>query len=172
MKAKLLVVGGDVKATEIPLSLPAVLGRGREATITLPHPLVSRRHCELFESNGVLMVRDLGSLNGTYVGSQRVMEAPIPSGELLTVATVNLRAIYEVKEVDDETDAPMPVGNDDSTHGRGKLEAASASESGAERDQTQPAKTGASMRKFRSIATPNGKWGMSPQESQRRRLAC
>ena len=103
MKAKLVVVGGDVKATEINLKLPAIIGRGREATLTLPHPLVSRKHCELYEVDGTLMVRDLGSLNGTYVGTQRVVEAPLPSGELLTVATVNFRAVYFNADDDDTT---------------------------------------------------------------------
>ncbi len=116
MKAKLLVVGGDAKATEINLDLPVIVGRGREASLTLPHPLVSRKHCELFEANGTLMVRDLGSLNGTYVGSQRVTEAELPPGELLTIATVNFRAVYA--EANDDTTSPnYDIGNDDSTHG-------------------------------------------------------
>lgn len=119
MKAKLVVVGGDVKAAEISLKLPAIIGRGREATLTLPHPLVSRKHCELYEANGALMVRDLGSLNGTYVGSQRVEEAVLPAGELLTVATVNFRAVYSEADAD-STDPPYDVGNSDSTHGVGR----------------------------------------------------
>ena len=116
MKAKLVVVGGDVKAAEISLKLPVIIGRGREATLTLPHPLVSRKHCELFESNGMLMVRDLGSLNGTYVGSERIEEALLPPGELLTVATVNFRAVYSDADVD-STNTPYDLGNSDSTHG-------------------------------------------------------
>jgi pSer/pThr/pTyr-binding forkhead associated (FHA) protein len=94
MKAKLVVVGGEAKATEIDLRLPTVIGRGREATLTLPHPLVSRKHCELYESDGRLMVRDLGSLNGTYVANERVTDAVLPAGELLTVGTVTFRAVY------------------------------------------------------------------------------
>ena len=61
----------------------------------LQHPLVSRQHCELYESAGQLMVRDLGSLNGTFVNNQRVTESPLPAGELLTVGTVTFRAVYE-----------------------------------------------------------------------------
>jgi len=120
MKAKLVVVGGDVKAAEISLNLPVIIGRGREASLTLPHPLVSRKHCELFEVNGNLMVRDLGSLNGTYVGSERVTEATLPPGELLTVATVNFRAVYADVD-DDSTYPPNDVGNSDSTHGSTRL---------------------------------------------------
>jgi pSer/pThr/pTyr-binding forkhead associated (FHA) protein len=98
LHAKLLVVGGDVKATEIALKLPATIGRGRDAAIVLPHPLVSRRHCELYEAAGQLMVRDLGSLNGTFVNSERVTESPLPAGELLTIGTVTFRAVYEANE--------------------------------------------------------------------------
>jgi hypothetical protein len=95
LNAKLLVVGGDVKTTEIKLRLPAIIGRGKGSTITLLQPLVSRQHCELFETNGKLWVRDLGSLNGTYVNNEKVTEGEIPPNELLTVGTVTFRAIYE-----------------------------------------------------------------------------
>ena len=98
MDAKLVVVGGDAKTKEVNLRLPAVIGRGREATLTLPHPLVSRQHCELLESpNGTLMIRDLGSLNGTFINNQRITEQELPPGELLTVGTVTFRAVYEVQ---------------------------------------------------------------------------
>ena len=40
------------------------------------------------------MVRDLGSLNGTFIGSERVTEALLPAGGLLTVGTVTFRALY------------------------------------------------------------------------------
>ena len=99
-KVKLIVVGGNTEASELDLALPAVFGRGREASVTLPHPLVSRRHCELFEKDGQLVVRDLGSLNGTFVGSERVNEAELMPGQLLTVGTVTFRAIYGGYEYD------------------------------------------------------------------------
>lgn len=95
MQAKLIVVAGDIGRAEIPLRLPTVIGRSREATLTLPHPLVSRRHCELFERDGRLMVRDLGSRNGTFVAHQRVTEAELPSGALLTIGAITFRAEYE-----------------------------------------------------------------------------
>ncbi len=132
MKAKLLVVGGDAKAAEINLKLPVIIGRGRESTLTLPHPLVSRKHCELYEVDGTLMVRDLGSLNGTYVGSERVVEARLPSGELLTVGTVNFRAVYSQAVGVDDTELLGAGGNDDSTHGVGEMKPPSKSGSRAD----------------------------------------
>ncbi|MCI0361798.1 MAG: FHA domain-containing protein [Planctomycetaceae bacterium] len=98
LSAKLVVVGGEVKSAEIKLRLPSTIGRGRGATIMLPHPLVSRQHCELFETNGRLMVRDLGSLNGTFVNNERITEAQLPPGELLTVGAVTFRAVYDLAD--------------------------------------------------------------------------
>lgn len=117
MKIRLVSVGGDLKATEISLMLPAVVGRGRGTNLTLPHPLISRQHCELYEAGGTLMVRDLGSLNGTYVGNQRVTNAEVPPGELLTVATVNFRVVYDDNSPKDESESPLLVGDDESTRG-------------------------------------------------------
>jgi predicted component of type VI protein secretion system len=98
LNAKLVVVGGDLKTEEIKLRLPATIGRGKGVSITLAHPLVSRKHCELSEASGHLVVRDLGSLNGTFVNNQRVSEAPLKPGELLTIGTVTFRAVYEAGE--------------------------------------------------------------------------
>lgn len=98
LNARLVVVGGDVKQAEIKLRLPSTIGRGRGATIMLPHPLVSRQHCELYETDGRLMVRDLGSLNGTFINNERISDAALPSGELLTVGAVTFRAMYEAPE--------------------------------------------------------------------------
>lgn len=96
MNAKLVVVSGETQSSEYPLALPAIIGRSRQANLTLGHPLVSRKHCELFETAGVLMVRDLGSLNGTFVGQTRINdEAALATGGLLTVGPVTFQAVYE-----------------------------------------------------------------------------
>lgn len=109
LSAKLIVVGGDVKTTEIKLRLPAIVGRGKGSTITLLQPLVSRQHCELYEAGGKLWVRDLGSLNGTYVNNEKVTESELPPNELLTVGTVTFRAVYEPQQSDAEAPAePIP----------------------------------------------------------------
>ena len=102
MQAKLIVVAGDIGTAEIPLKLPTIIGRSRDATLTLPHPLVSRHHCEISEQNGLLHVRDLGSRNGTFVANERITEAALPAGELLTIGNVTFRIHYD--EGDDDMD--------------------------------------------------------------------
>ncbi|MDG2014937.1 MAG: FHA domain-containing protein [Pirellulaceae bacterium] len=110
LQAKLVVIGG-AKATEISLKLPAVIGRGRDAGLTLPHPLVSRNHCQLFESDGMLHVKDLNSLNGTYVNSQRIEDtATLEPEQLLTIGNVTFRAIYS------PTDASIAEVEPSSSH--------------------------------------------------------
>jgi hypothetical protein len=44
------------------------------------------------------MVRDLGSLNGTFINNQRITESVIEPGELLTIGAVTFRAVYESAE--------------------------------------------------------------------------
>lgn len=96
MKAKLVVIGGTASETEVNLRLPTIIGRGRSAEVTIPHSLVSRQHCELSERDGRLVVRDLESMNGTYVGDERISKAILQPGALLTVGTVTFRAVYEI----------------------------------------------------------------------------
>jgi hypothetical protein len=95
MEANLTVIGGKTAKRNIKLKLPMTIGRSREARLAIAHPMVSRRHSELFERDGLLMVRDLGSLNGTIVGGHRVREAPLPPEAEFTVGPLTFRADYE-----------------------------------------------------------------------------
>ncbi len=97
VNAKLIVVGGNTEENEIPLQLPVVVGRGVEVDLAVPDELVSRRHAEIFESDGRLFVRDLGSKNGTFVNNLRIVDRePLDPDQLLTLGTVTFRAIYSV----------------------------------------------------------------------------
>ena len=93
MQAKLVIVEPENQTGEYEVTLPMTIGRGNEATLKLVHALISRQHCELFADRGRIMVRDLGSLNGTFIGGQRVETAPLQAGELLTVGSVTLRLV-------------------------------------------------------------------------------
>jgi predicted component of type VI protein secretion system len=95
MEAKLIVVSGKTNKPSVRLRLPTVIGRSREAGLTVAHPMISRRHCEIFEADGMLMLRDLGSLNGTLVGGQRVDEVPLRPDDEFTVGPVTFRVVYK-----------------------------------------------------------------------------
>src|SRR5688572_18393959 len=95
MNAKLVVVRGKATKREIPLKLPTIIGRSREADLTVAHPLVSRQHCRIFEVDGALVVKDNQSLNGTFIGGARITEAVLKPGDQLTVGPLTFVALYE-----------------------------------------------------------------------------
>lgn len=67
-----------------------VIGRGSDADITIADAGSSRRHAEILWDGERAMVRDLGSTNGTKVGGQRTVEAPLPSGTTITIGRTDL----------------------------------------------------------------------------------
>ncbi len=97
LNAKLIIVGGKSKTKEVRLKLPTTIGRGKEADLTIPHALVSRSHSLLFERDGQLCVKDLGSLNGTFVDNKRIeTEQIISPNQLLTLGDITFRAVYDI----------------------------------------------------------------------------
>ena len=104
LNAKLIIVGGKAKTKEVRLQLPTTIGRGKEADLTIPHALVSRSHTLLFERNGQLCAKDLGSLNGTFVDNQRIKtEQIISPNQLLTLGDITFRAVYDIDQSTQQT---------------------------------------------------------------------
>ena len=93
MNYVLQVVRGRSASTTLKLTDNVTsLGRHDDCVIRIKSAQVSRRHCELFEIGGQLMLRDLGSSNGTFVNGKRVSgELPLKHGDELTVGAVTLR---------------------------------------------------------------------------------
>jgi len=50
----------------------ALIGRSPECDVFLDDVTVSRRHAELVRSGNTFSIRDLGSLNGTFVNKRRI----------------------------------------------------------------------------------------------------
>ena len=70
---------------------PVVLGRERGCDVVLRDPRASRRHAELRPlTGGRVLLRDLGSTNGTWVGGERIAEAVLAGGEELRLGDVRL----------------------------------------------------------------------------------
>lgn len=77
---RLQVVEGPNAGQSAPLGDgPILLGRGTDAAIRLDDDYVSTRHARFATNGEQWFVEDLGSTNGTYLGSQRIT-TPIPIG--------------------------------------------------------------------------------------------
>src|SRR4051812_31589428 len=93
MPYQLVVVRGRAVTPAVKLG-PGVttVGRQEDCQLRIKSSQVSRKHCQLFEKKGLLIVKDLGSSNGTLVNGkkvddQRVLEA----GDELTIGQVKLK---------------------------------------------------------------------------------
>ena len=136
MDAKLVLVEDQDPPRQVRLrKLPMTIGRGREADLTLAHPLVSRQHCEFYEVDGTLCVKDLGSLNGTFVGDVRIDEAALESEDLITVGSATFRLVISEGE---ENTPPA---------------AADAEDAAAEVAQEEPEENGVAAEAFEAIET-------------------
>jgi pSer/pThr/pTyr-binding forkhead associated (FHA) protein len=68
-----LIVEGANEGERISLDeAPLLIGRGSDAQIRLDDDYVSTRHARIAASGDQWFVEDLGSTNGTYLGSQRL----------------------------------------------------------------------------------------------------
>jgi hypothetical protein len=65
-------------------------GRHPESHIFLDDVTVSRRHVEFYRSGANFSVRDVGSLNGTYVNRERIDEAGLSNGDEVQIGKFRL----------------------------------------------------------------------------------
>lgn len=75
------------------------LGRHPESDVFLDDVTVSRRHAEITRDGARLLVRDVGSLNGTYLNRERIEdEAPLHHGDELQVGKFRLVLLSEADD--------------------------------------------------------------------------
>jgi hypothetical protein len=74
-----------------PLEGELSVGRGKGVNVVLADPSVSRRHATIALVDGLPVVRDLGSTNGTFVNGERVETRKLRAGDVLKVGNTELR---------------------------------------------------------------------------------
>jgi hypothetical protein len=67
-----------------------VVGRRPDSDIFLDDVTVSRRHAEFYRSGSRFLVRDVGSLNGTYVNRDRIEEVALNGGDEVQIGKFRL----------------------------------------------------------------------------------
>ncbi|MSU58441.1 MAG: FHA domain-containing protein [Pedosphaera sp.] len=108
--AKLLVktVGVAIEVLELRLGVNRV-GRAADNHFQIQHPTVSTHHCHLVLGDGTVLLRDCGSTNGTFVNGERVVEAPLQTGQTVRLGDVELFVeTTEVTVAIPHYDRPLP----------------------------------------------------------------
>src|SRR5215210_3166556 len=71
------------------------IGRSTGAEFMVEAALVSRLHCQVSASGGMLRVKDLDSTNGTFVNGKRVTSAELHDGDRLGVGRLELKVTHQ-----------------------------------------------------------------------------
>ncbi|HEY2787261.1 MAG TPA: FHA domain-containing protein [Fimbriiglobus sp.] len=71
-----------------------LVGRNDDCDIFLDHKSVSKLHCILVMTDGLILVRDLGSTNGTRVNGQRVRRAALLPNDHLAIANFKYQVLF------------------------------------------------------------------------------
>ncbi len=90
--ASLLVRSGGLLGQRLSVKTPVVnIGRADYNDLVIPDPSVSTSHAKLQRREGVWIIVDLDSTNGTFVDGERVKgEAPLAPGALVKLGDVQL----------------------------------------------------------------------------------
>ena len=89
---RLLVTQGDQRGASVTLSdQPVTLGRAPDCGLVLTDDYASNHHARLVPTDGGWLVEDLGSTNGTYLGSAKLgRPTALPLGQPISIGKTTL----------------------------------------------------------------------------------
>jgi len=91
---KLVANGSWLAGQEFPIHEEGtILGRSKDSDVTIPGTHLSRQHVHLTPQGGRLRVRDLDSVNGTFINEERVTDTMASSDDILRVDVYSFRIV-------------------------------------------------------------------------------
>ncbi len=91
------------------------IGRGDDNAFQIVETSISSQHCEVLLRGNELVVRDLRSTNGTFVGGKTITEAVLAPGQILRLGEVELRLEISAPAAGAAPGAKSPATADDSS---------------------------------------------------------
>lgn len=104
MRVRLISLDDGTPPIEIAKDL-VLVGRKEDCDIQLDHKSVSKLHCIIVKAEGLLLLRDLGSTNGTRVNGQRIRRASILPNDQLFIASMRFKVLFVPDEEPMEPEA-------------------------------------------------------------------
>lgn len=100
--ARLVLLGEAFNGRSYELKVETTtVGRVSDNAFEIPEASVSSHHAEIILRGNDIVIRDLGSTNGTFINGEKITEAVLKPGQTLRFGTVDLRL--------DTSDGPAPT---------------------------------------------------------------
>jgi predicted component of type VI protein secretion system len=109
---KLVFIDRNFAGKVYPLTIEkTTVGRGDENVLVIRDSSLSARHCEILVNGAEVIVRDLGSRNGTMAGGRLLknQQTAVKNGQIVRFGLVDARLEIENMEWEDETSPESAV---------------------------------------------------------------
>jgi pSer/pThr/pTyr-binding forkhead associated (FHA) protein len=99
---KLLWMTQDGTVRQFALQAPITsIGRARTNDLAIASETLSRRHALLALNGAAVTVKDLGSVNGTYVNGEKIVFSILVDGDGLKVGNCAMRFLQDDRNLED-----------------------------------------------------------------------
>jgi pSer/pThr/pTyr-binding forkhead associated (FHA) protein len=96
LKASVVIVEGQSEGMEYPITKShTVIGRDKNADFPVNDSLVSRQHVCIVYQEGIYILRDLESTNGTHMDGTSINQANLLHGDKFRIGDTTLQFIFD-----------------------------------------------------------------------------
>lgn len=153
MKAELVPLDGG---PPIPITRDlSVVGRREYCDVQIDHPSLSKRHAVLVKTDGLLILRDLASTNGTKVKGQRIRWAALLPEDRIAFGSQKFRVYLGPDDVPSPSERPRKASKANGA-GRRPVAFAAPSPLGTPVVTPAPAVAGTDSEDWRAVMAPRG----------------
>jgi hypothetical protein len=111
--AKLVVLSAGMNGRTHELNVDkTTIGRVEDNTFQIADPSVSSHHCEVVLRGTDVVIKDLNSTNGSFIGGEKISESVLKPGQTLRLGQIELQLLTEGMPMPAPTaPAPAPGGS-------------------------------------------------------------